>query len=226
VVPTSLTGKRSRAAEPNASPEHTPVQREHSLADADPAGPRPIDDQVTSWLGRIGEFKPDHDGFPQVVQADDYETIASVEALYSTLKTLSRDPNKWPSQDPPDPLRLRIDERAIVVSGADRSVSIEVEDGQASFAARSFRNPATVTLFRTLHTLSLALAKEFPPVGVLGTQFATRAYTRLTRIHFSFGPLVVQLEAAHNGARQPERLYILDLTRTRDSFLWAGNEER
>ena len=218
----SLTLKPAPTSERDISSERTDALRENDSPHADPAHPQSVDDRVGFWLGRAREFKPIDDDFPQIVQSNDYDTIASIEALYSALRALSHDPKKWPSLDPAEPLAFRIDDDAIVVSGGDRSVSIKVDDRQASFAGRTFRKPSTVTLFRALHAVSQALAAEFSPVGVLGTQFATRAYQRSTRLHFSFGPLIIELDGAHNGLSSPERLYILDLARTRDSFLWSS----
>ena len=219
---TSLTLKPAPTGARDLSPKRTAALRENDSLDADPVYPRSVEDRAGFWLGRAHEFKPIDDDFPQIVQSNDYDTIASIEALYSALQALSHDPKKWPSLDPAEPLAFRIDDDAIVVSGGDRSVSIKVDDRQASFAGRTFRKPSTVTLFRALHAVSQALAAEFPPVGVLGTQFATRAYQRSTRLHFSFGPLIIELEGAHNGLSSPERLYILDLARTRESLLWSS----
>lgn len=187
---------------------------------SEPAQAPSVEERVSAWLVRAQEFRPLGNEFPQVIQADDYETITSIEVLYGAVQALSRNPRHWPLLDPPEPLAFRVDLDTIVISGPTQSVSIEVDEQQVSFAGRSFRTPATITLFRTLHTLLVELTSGFAPVGVLGTQFATRAYGSFTRLHFSFGTLVVELEGAHSGRSNPERLYVLDLVRSSESLLW------
>jgi len=179
------------------------------------------DHATDAALARARELRPSEAHYPQLVQADDYATVQSVEFLYAALRPLARDPSHWALSEPPDPLFFHVQGDTIVVSGATRSLSIKVDDQQASFAGRTFREPATLALFRTFHAVLLELAENWPPVGVLGTQVATRAYRKFTRLHFSFGPLVVELESAQNGGANPERLYVLDLTRQGQSLLWA-----
>ncbi|HYP98406.1 MAG TPA: hypothetical protein VER96_07015 [Polyangiaceae bacterium] len=206
------------AAQPPTAPEgsNAPTEAPSSESTSEP----PVEDRASAWLAHAQQFRSPEQCCSQIFQSNDYETIAAIELLYAALRSLSRDPKAWPLIDPPEPLRFNIDNDVIVVSANNRSVSIKVDEQEVAFAGRSFQHSATVSLFRTLHSLVAELAVDFGPAGVLGTQHATRAYGRDTRLGFSFGALVVELESAQNGKADPERLYVLDLTRTGDSSLW------
>jgi hypothetical protein len=175
---------------------------------------------VAAWLARAIEFKPPGDEFPQIIQSDQYRPILAIEFFFAGLRALSTNPKAWPLNDPPDPLSFRVEPQQVVFFSGARSLSVHPGSAQVSVAGRTFTDPSTVTLFRTLHALLLALTADFSPVGALGTQYASRAYRRFTRLGFSCGPLVVELEGAHNGPAESERLYVLDLVRADDSFLW------
>jgi hypothetical protein len=204
-------------------PRATPSAEKRALAElSDGTGSKPAVpgiDPVTAWLLRAQEFKPVGDEFPQLVQASDYETALAIEFLYSALRALSRDPKNW-SLEPLEPFRFGFEGERLVIFGTTGAVTLAVGDAHVAIAGRIFRASATVTLFRTLHAVLRELSSDFAPVGVLGTQYATRAYGVMTRLGFSCGPLVLELDGAHNGRDDPERLYGLDLVRASDSFLW------
>lgn len=181
---------------------------------------RDDDIRISAWLTRAHEFKPPGDRYPQIIQSDDYETTLSIEVLFSSLRNLARDPKNWPLNDPPEPLSFKVDEQALVVTGTAGSISVTLGESHVSIAGRRYKRPSTVTLFRTLHAVLLALSSDFEPAGVLGTQYGSRAYQSMTRLGFSCGPLVVELEGAHNGSRGLDGFHVLDLVRSQDSFLW------
>jgi hypothetical protein len=180
------------------------------------------EERIAGWTARKAQYKPPGDAFPQVIQSKDFDALLSIEALYSAVRNISNDPKNWQLLDPSQPLHFSVTDQQVVISGSHNSVAIIPRDQSVSIGKRTFRNSATVTLFRAVHRLLFDLSSEFHPNGVLGSQLATRGYRRSTTIEFSFGPLVVELGADHNGPGNPERLYVLDLIRVKDSLNWSS----
>jgi hypothetical protein len=153
------------------------------------------------------------DGYPQIVQRDDYATIQFIEAWYQSLALLA----------PPDKgrgfwtqLECDVSPDGLIFHSKVRGKDLRVRRHESNtyIGQQRFSNPATVLLFTTCMKV-LADTGE-PKLKLRFTQFRTRS------LEFSVGPRILVIDSFSNGPKNEERLYILDLDTVKESLLWAA----
>ena len=161
------------------------------------------------------------DGYPQIIQREDYPTILCIEALYERLEPMGGPSRggfaaKLRCEASPELLTFRS------VHNSKRELRVKVAGDEAVlFGAQRFTNPATVIFFKTLLRVVGDLAEKGKTFEVSITRFGARAYKKRTIIAFDFETRVVEVECNSNGPRDPERLYLLDLVDRSESFFWS-----
>jgi hypothetical protein len=157
------------------------------------------------------------DGYPQIIQRNDYATIECIEALFRALRPLaSGDRASFGAtlmcDVSPDALIFRS-------SQSPDKVTLKVERGEAvAFDSKRFSAQASVVLFRTLLRVVNDLAAVSRRCEVRIAQFGTRAYNKRTIVAFDIGPRVLEIDCLANSRANQERLYVLDLVERDKSF--------
>ncbi len=167
------------------------------------------------WVAGKNRYKPPGDIFPQVIQDNDYSTISAIHQLYFLLA--GRKKSFFDVQT----FAFGLDGTQLVISSPTRSASIRSTDGGARIGGSLYEKAPTKLLFKTLFSLLADLSAQFPTSGVRASHWSNRSYRDVTRFEFYFPPLVVELMALSSEASEPERLYVLDLVRAKDSQFWA-----
>lgn len=161
------------------------------------------------------------DGFPQIIQRNDYPTIRCIETLFQALSPLGTKTDggfkaTLLCEATSDALTFRSEQNP------KKNLSVRVAADEAVlFSGKKFTTPATVIFFKTMLRVVGDLAKpgEASKVGI--RQFGARTYKKRTVIGFDFQARVVEIECNSNGPRDPERLYILDIVDRGESYLWS-----
>jgi hypothetical protein len=166
------------------------------------------DKGATNWEDLKGTFRPYSQDFPQIIQASDYPSIESIEALYDLLNKVGKD----------EKTTLQLLDGSLQF-GSDRVGMVTLTPGQVSIGEKKFKNNEVWVLFTTLKKVLDAVSKTSPCHEVQFTQFGTGAYHFRTVIEFGCQPHVVTLESDSNGPDDEERLYILDLVKDDDEGL-------
>jgi hypothetical protein len=165
------------------------------------------------------EYRPVHEGYPQIIQATDRATISAIEALYSSIKGL-----------PKGDVECVTTGNSIILSvrgcaGCDIVVSVPA-NGPVRFSKRAYKRVRTLQLFGTLRKLLADLSVKTSCRGLQYERFLIRGRCRTT-IEFDFGPKVVQIDAFNplytsDGPEiDTESLYVLDLLDRERSFFWG-----
>lgn len=176
-------------------------------------------EDATRWLGSKAGYRPAGEGYPQIIQGQDYASVEAIRTLYVEASGTA----KLGEFGFEDHREGKADASKIVITGARKTVDIEL-GSRIRIGQRFFADKGTIFLFQTLGRLLTELGSQCRPQGVRGRRLGTRAYRDNIRIEFSYGPVVVSLESASNGPANPERLYVLDMIESKSSLLWA--EER
>ena len=167
-------------------------------------------------------YAPDPaDGYPQILQRQDYRTIAFIEAWYKKLSALA------PGGATPGTARAELRGGALVLRPQpDGKATVVLRVGgenRVLLGNQPFHHPAPVILGATLLKIFADLETTEPCRQVRFTQFATRTYRRRTLVAFDFGRRVIQIDCQSNGPRDDERLYILDLIDRAESYFWPAS---
>ncbi len=210
-APLSPTGARTADA-------GNPQSASNAAASTRDAGANETVHKAEAWIASKGRFKPTGDEFPQIIQRTDYETIQAIEALYAELERIDGTSHSYEIGDE-QPLFAAAQSDGILLRGRKDVTTIGIATGGATLAGKRL-NQTTSELFATLQRVLVSLASDFPAAGVRATRYGARSYRSITRIEFAFPPLVVQLDGMSNGKGNRERLYVLDVDRVTDSFLW------
>lgn len=179
-------------------------------------------DKADAWIAAKSRFKPPDDEFPQIIQRSDFETIEAIEALYVELERIDGVSRAYEVGEE-QPLSVTAQSDEILFRGRQDVTSVRITSDRA-FLAGKHLNPTTAELFATLQRVLVSLANDFRATGVRATRYGARSYRSITRIEFAFPPLVVQLEAMSNGRGNPEHLYVLNVDRVAESFLWRNQD--
>ena len=193
------------------------VERAAHPAIADPEMTVCLTEDGAEWASVKARYSDPGNVHPQIIQGNDYEPIQAIQLFYEQISGTSK-PGAFGTDDHRD---FDSDGSKITIVGSGR-VTVDVSEKAVTIGSRSFRDPSTSTLFRTLGRLLRDVGLQCKRDGVRGMRLGTRSYRDSTRIQFAYGPIVVTLESASNGRGDPERLYVLDIIEAEDSLLWAG----
>ena len=166
-------------------------------------------------------YAPDPgDGYPQILQRNDYPTIAFIEAWYKKLSAMA------PARALQATASAELDRGALVIRSQTKTkaiVALRMEGAaRVLLGERPFDEPAIATLCSTLLKIFADLEKSEKCRQVSFIQFGTRTYRRRTLIAFDFGPRVLEIDCHSNGPNDDERLYILDLIERKESYFWRS----
>ena len=161
------------------------------------------------------------EGYPQIIQRNDYPTIRCIEGLYQALSPLGT-----PSEGgfkatllceaSSDALTFRSEQNP------KKNLSVKVAGDEAVlFGGKRFTTSATVIFFKTMLRVLGDLAEQGKAFKVSMTQFGARTYKKRTIIAFDFQVRVVEIVCNSNGPHDLERLYILDIVDRHESFFWS-----
>jgi hypothetical protein len=159
-------------------------------------------------------------GYPQILQSNDYPTIAFIEAWYKKLSAIA------PARALQATASAELNQATLVIRSQTETktaVALRMEGtARVLLGDRPFEDPAIATLCSTLLKIFADLEKSEKCRQVSFIQFGTRTYRRRTLIAFDFGPRVLQIDCASNGPKDDERLYILDLIDRKESYFWRS----
>ncbi len=145
--------------------------------------PRPI--SRTKRTAPVAEaFKPYPHPFPQIIQASDYASIASIESLFADVSRISAT----------DPVfgfacTVAVSDDAVTFSSssAQEHVVIRLHDTGVVVNGTVPTNPATVTLYRTLFNVLTRMAVPTRQGQVRLAQWGATSYKTLTRFRVHGG---------------------------------------
>lgn len=168
-------------------------------------------------------YAPDPgDGYPQILQRNDYPTIAFIEAWYKKLSAIA------PARALRATASAELARGALVIrtqTETKTTVALRMEGKERVLLGdRPFKDPAIATLCSTLLKIFADLEKSVKCRQVSFTQFGTRTYRRRTLIAYDFGPRVLEIDCLSNGPKDDERLYILDLIERKESYFWRRED--
>jgi hypothetical protein len=169
------------------------------------------------WIAMKARYRPPDNDLPGIVQGGDYGPIEAIEAFYVLASGTTRHGDFGIQHH----REAKSDVSRIVITGTREPVIVELSEKRIRIGRRSFRDPKTISLFRTLGRLLADLGSECTQQGVRGIRIRNRSYRHTTNIEFSFGPVVVTLESDSNGPVNPVRIYVLDIVEPKDTFEWA-----
>jgi len=213
------------AAMPRAS---TSASGGAPLAKEETAPPsQPVDSGVrvcsteegAQWIAAKGRYSPPGNVYPAIVQGDEYGPIEAIQTVYAQAQASGA--AKFGELEITGDQEVRSDASKIVITGLKGPVSVDLSERQIRIGRRSFADSKTISLFQTLGRLLADLGSQCKHQGIRGSHLRTRAYKDSIGIEFSYGPVVVRLEALSNGPANSERLYLLDVVKSKDSSLWA-----
>ncbi len=163
------------------------------------------------------------DGYPQIIQKNDYATICFIESLFRSLLKVAPDKEALDQfgrsvncEVAPNALTFRSQrhpKKAVVIRRAENKMVLVS-------GARFTRQP-TIVLYSTLLRVLSDLSRRGACRGVRFVQYATRTYKKRTIIEFDFGAEIVVIDSLSNGPKNEERLYILDVVQRKDSMFWS-----
>lgn len=172
------------------------------------------------WASPIDKdkYRQYANGYPQIIQAQDYKTIQSIESLFSGLSKLGEEGIDFDIRSNALIFKLK--------NNKAKSVVVETSDSKkVSINNVHYSRSNTRLLYATLIKVLSDLSAESKCEAVAFTQHPTKAYKKRTIIEFKYGAKVVDLDCFSNGPNNPERLYVLDLIDTKDSYFWGKIEK-
>ncbi|HLQ27156.1 MAG TPA: hypothetical protein VK138_14930 [Acidiferrobacterales bacterium] len=160
------------------------------------------------------KYRPSTQGYPQIIQGFDYQTIKAIESLFATLSKLGK-----------DEVTFTVENMAIIFKSTNkepRSLSVRISDEKSvSIGDAAYKERNTVVLFSTLLMVLADVSTNAKCTGVKYDQFSTRGYKRRTIIEFDCDTKVIAVDSLSNGRDDDERLYVLDLVGRKESFFWG-----
>jgi hypothetical protein len=170
-----------------------------------------------SYADTKDKYTPSANGYPQVIQGHDYQTIIAIESLFVYLSKLGKDRNKFVAENGAITFKSITNElRTLVVHILDKK--------SVAFGGVAYKDTNTVMLFSTLSKILDNVSKNTKCNGVKHQQFPTRAYKIRTIIEFDCGKQVIVVDSFSNGPEDDERLYVLDIVERKKSFFWGKIE--
>jgi hypothetical protein len=177
-------------------------------------------EDAAKWIANRNRYSPSKNDLATIVQSDEYEPIDAIRTLYVQVSGTT----KFGEVGIEGHLEVEGAPSGIRIAGKRRAADVELSDTQVKIGQRFFREPKTVSLFRTLAHVLADLSSECIHQGVRGIHLRTRAYRDNLRLEFGYGQVVVSLESLSNGPVSPYRLYVLDIIEPKDSLMWAREE--
>lgn len=168
-----------------------------------------------SYTQNSSKSKPNHNKYPQTIQASDYEGIKFIENLYTSLSKLDKD--KVNCKVKKDLISFHSPTRSAKVT----NLQINIENTVLLNRTR-YSDISVAVLYRTLHRVLSNFSKKVPIESVKYTQFSTISYKKRTVIEFKIGNQIVVLDSDSNGPINKNRLYVLDIIKQKDSFFWGA----
>lgn len=163
------------------------------------------------------KYRPYKHNYPQIIQADDYETIQFIEAFFTALSKLGN-----------EGVNCAVDRHNLTFTSKnnlERKIIIRQSDSKTILIDKKrFANRNTVILYSTIVKIMSDISKKGGCSAVEFSQFPTRAYKKRTIIEFNCGARVLVIDSFSNGTKNDERLYVLDLVDPKESYLWGKIE--
>lgn len=172
------------------------------------------------WIAIKARYSPPGNVYPQIIQGDEYGTIEAIQTLYAQASGTTM----FGTMGIQGHQEGKSDASKIMLTGSGEPVTVDVSEKSTRIGRRAFPDPRTASLFRTLGRLLADLGAECTHQGVRGSRLRSRAYKDNIRVEFSYGPVIVTLDALSNGPANPERLYVLDIMEPKDSLLWVNEQ--
>jgi hypothetical protein len=170
-------------------------------------------EDAAKWIAAKSRYSPPWNDYPQIIQGNEYGPIDAILSLYVQLARTT----KHGTFGTEDHREFESNGSGIKISGTPKSLIIELSEKRVKIGGRSFNQPRTITLFRTLGQLLTDIGSECTSQGVRGIRLGTRAYHDAITIEFSYGSVIVTLGCLANGPSDSERLYILEVVESKDA---------
>ena len=159
-------------------------------------------------------FRPFDHPYPQIIQANDFPTIAAIHALYSELNRLEH------VEVLKQRVHFRVEPSKIIfckLNGGCMVVEIP-ENGPIVISGQLFTANETIITFNTILSILQDSMEESDAYSIKYAQWRSRGYQRLTEIEFDLGTQVLHFSENSNGPESDERLYVVDLIDRQGSY--------
>lgn len=220
--PVRLAIADASTSTPQASPLREPAPAEALRSTEERIGDCSSEEEAARWARQKGRYSPPGNVYPAIIQGEEYGPIEAIQAFYAQVREASAP--RFGEFHVEVNAELSSGGTGITVSGQRGPVTIELSPSRVRIGHRSFSDSKTISLFQTLGRILSDLGAQCRYRGIRGSRLRTRGYKDFVRIEFSYGSVVVHLEAASSGPGDAERLYVLDLQQAKDSLLWAHEE--
>lgn len=224
---TSPVGEPDGTSSPGTSTGTSVAQSEESLERAAPS--QSLDDGVCStaegarWVAEKDHYSPPDNVYPAILQGNDLGPIEAIQTLYAQAQASGA--AKFGELEVEEHGQVKSGVSEIRVTGQRGPVKVALSDEGIRIGHRLFSDPKTTSLFQVLRRLLDDLGSHCKYQGLRGSRLRTRGYKDFVRIELNYGAIVVHLEAASNGPANPERLYVLDVLESKNSFLWGHEHD-